>query len=192
MSGKEWLETVRIGSDFEEQTLQGREESVGKASMPKRTMVNIPISHLPKDWLPAIPRDEEAQEPSAVQFDPTPTVKKGRMDLFAILDDEGNDFAVIGEIKHTDWDRVNERNFAQRLQRFNRQVWKYVSAAQATDPDRPIYPAIIFARQPRSNGRLAVIERFFDENMVAVVWQNETVEERAIRGASGASLEVED
>jgi hypothetical protein len=68
------------------------------------------------------------------KFEPEKTLykvknRRGRMDLFLWVD-SGNDYAVVVEIKNTDWDRLARRNTVrQNLRSHINQVWSYLEGA---------------------------------------------------------------
>lgn len=57
------------------------------------------------------------------------TNRRGRMDLFLWVDNQ-EDYAVVMEIKNTDWDRLSRRNSVRRnLRSHINQVWSYLEGS---------------------------------------------------------------
>ncbi len=99
-------------------------------------------------------------------------VGKGRMDVF--VSDGSSEVRAIVEIKNSDWDRMTPSAVKRNVRRQARQVWKYIELHSSEDG---ICPGIIFPKRPHDPRRMELIESLFEEETIAVVWQDETIEE---------------
>ena len=102
--------------------------------------------------------------------------RKGRVDVFVRSEE---DIVALVEVKATDWDAMTPAAVRRNVRRQARQVWSYVETQ--LDLKKDVCPGIVFPRRPRVSGRLQLIESLFDEEALAVVWEDETREERKAR-----------
>jgi hypothetical protein len=105
-----------------------------------------------------------------------PSGRKGRIDVFV----EAGETKALVEIKATDWDRMTEAAVRRNIRRQARQVWSYIDG-QPNDADG-VCPGIVFPKRPRDKVRMNFIEEMFLDEGIPVVWEDETVEERKLRG----------
>jgi hypothetical protein len=68
----------------------------------------------------------------------------------------------------------------RNAKRYARQLWDYIEAE--IEDGFQVSPGIVFPTKPKTDGRLAEIERLFEDDGIPVVWESETVEERGARG----------
>ena len=114
--------------------------------------------------------------------------RQGRADLFLWVDDT-EDYAVIVEVKNTDWDAVNSRGSVGRnLSDHRRQLYSYLDGLirvkslsgssrdiDLTDRDRTL--GVVYPRSPTSRVLRSRIETYFDEHGISVVWFDEPPEQ---------------
>lgn len=105
-----------------------------------------------------------------------PSGKRGRVDILA----GGNTSSVgIAEVKATDWDPMTELSLRRNVARQARQIWGYIESQLAEQKE--VSPGVIFPKRPRSIERLQLVESLFEEYGIAVVWKDESIEERRAR-----------
>ncbi len=109
------------------------------------------------------------------------TVKKegarsGRLDVF--VSEEGSEVRAIVEIKHSDWDKMTPPAVLRNVKRQARQIWRYIELQPTLDG---ICPGIVFPKRPSDPERLQLIEHLFEEDGIAVAWEDETTAERKAR-----------
>jgi len=102
--------------------------------------------------------------------------KTGRLDVF--VSEDGNEVRAIVEIKNSDWDAMTPQAVRRNVKRQARQIWKYIELQTMLDG---ICPGIVFPKRPDDVKRLELIEQLFEEEAIAVVWEDETTEERKAR-----------
>jgi len=102
--------------------------------------------------------------------------KTGRMD---ILVRESQSYVAVGEIKNSDWDRMSDLAVKRNVKRQIRQVWGYIHSQLRLAHD--VTPGVIFPRKPIKQGRMELIEAHFEADGIAVVWNDETSEDRKYR-----------
>jgi len=111
-----------------------------------------------------------------------PNGRRGRVDVF-VGDDDPDGVVAIVEVKATDWDRIKESNLRRNARRQIRQIWSYIESQilggkyAASGEGKDVCPGIIFPRRPRNPARLATIEAMFEQEGIAVVWHDESLEE---------------
>ena len=109
------------------------------------------------------------------------TVKKeglrpGRLDVF--VSEDGSEVRAIVEIKHSDWDKMTPQAVRRNARRQSRQIWRYVELQPTLDG---ICPGIVFPKRPSDPERLRLIEQLFEEEGIAVAWEDESTAERKAR-----------
>jgi hypothetical protein len=115
-----------------------------------------------------------------------PNGRKGRIDVFVNDDDPDSSIAIV-EVKATDWDKIKKQNIRCNVRCQIRQIWSYIESQilngqYVKDGEhKDVCPGIIFPKLPRSKERLELIEQMFEEEGIAVVWHDETREERKMR-----------
>ena len=107
-----------------------------------------------------------------------PSGQKGRIDVHA----NSGDLVGVVEIKASDWDRMTPRAVRRNVRRQIRQIWDYIQSQLAERKD--VSPGVIFPHRPKDAKRMKLIEDLFLEEGIPVVWEDETVEERAARPQS--------
>jgi hypothetical protein len=107
-----------------------------------------------------------------------PSGHKGRIDVHVDLENAHVGVGVV-EIKATAWDEMTEAAVRRNVRRQSRQIWTYIESQLAND--HSVSPGVIFPTRP-SDARLRLVEALFDREGVAVVWDDETIEERKARG----------
>jgi len=119
-----------------------------------------------------------------------PSGRRGRVDVF-VTDDDPDSPAAVVEIKASDWDRMTEEALRRNVRRQIKQVWDYIES-QVRDgkhvrggEGKDVCPGIVFPRRPKEKERLEMIENLFNEEGIAVVWEDESITECSNRNASG-------
>ena len=93
----------------------------------------------------------------------------GRIDIHI---DTGGTIDAVVELKNTDWDRMAPHRLRPNARRYIRQVWRYMEAIMEEGND--VQPSIIFARMPSDPERKLLVERWFSDECVTVVWLDES------------------
>lgn len=107
--------------------------------------------------------------------------RRGRIDVY-VDDNEG--LVALVEIKYTDWDRMSPTAVRRNVRRQIRQIWRYAeSQLKGFGPDNKsdVCAGVVFPTRPSDSSRLEFIEGLFEEEGIAVVWEDESVEQRAAR-----------
>lgn len=91
----------------------------------------------------------------------------------------GSKLVAVAEAKASHWDRITTDAVRRNVWRQARQVWHYIESQLAEGKE--VNPGIVFPRRPRTLRRLERIEALFEERGIAVVWENESVEQRRAR-----------
>ncbi len=110
-----------------------------------------------------------------------PGGRRGRVDVYV---DAGDDLVALVEIKNSDWDQMSPVAVRRNVRRQIRQLWCYIDSqikALGGDKKRDVSAGIVFPRRPSDPERLQLIEHLFEEDGIPVVWEDETVKERAAR-----------
>ena len=108
--------------------------------------------------------------------------RNGRVDI--LVDDEDPDgTAAIVEIKATDWNVMTDKNVRRNVRRQIRQIWDYIESQiyegeyVSDGVNKSISPGIIFPSKPQKEERLRLIEDMFNEEGIAVLWHDESIED---------------
>ena len=108
--------------------------------------------------------------------------RRGRVDI--LVDDENPvGTAAIVEIKATDWNVMTDKNVRRNVRRQIKQVWDYIESQiyqgeyVSTGVNKSISPGIIFPSKPHDEERMKLIEDMFNDEGIAVVWHDESIEE---------------
>jgi hypothetical protein len=118
-----------------------------------------------------------------------PSGRRGRIDILAGANTTGS--VGVGEVKATDWNRMTESSLRRNVTRQARQIWDYIESQLAQEKE--VSPGVIFPTRPESIERLNLIEALFEEHGIAVVWYDESLEERRSRaGLSPIESDVAD
>ncbi len=109
-----------------------------------------------------------------------PTGSRGRIDIHA---DSGDALVGVGvgEVEATDWDRMSESAVQRNVRRQAKQIWAYIESQLVEG--HHVSPGVIFPARPKSKDRLKLVGSLFDQEGIAVVWDDETLEERKARAA---------
>ena len=105
-----------------------------------------------------------------------PSGRAGRIDVRVVV---GDDLVSVIELKNSDWNGMSETAVRRNVRRHIRQVWEYIESQ--LNEGRDVSPGVVFPGRPTSPECLESIERMFEEEGIAVVWQDETIEERQAR-----------
>ena len=73
-------------------------------------------------------------------------------------------------------DRLSLYAVRPNAKRYARQVWD--SIEPEIEDTFQVSPGIVFTTSPKTDDRLAEIERLFEEEGISVVWEDEPIEER--------------
>ena len=93
----------------------------------------------------------------------------GRMDMFTIQND--GDVVVI-EIKSTNWDRIKPSNIRKNLNAHRRQLMRYVDTYYQDGDGVGASAAMIYLSVPSTDGMRNLVEAYFHEHAIVVVWFN--------------------
>jgi hypothetical protein len=104
-----------------------------------------------------------------------PNGRRGRVDVF--VGTRGK-LVAVGEAKASNWERMTTDALRRNVLRQARQVWEYIESQLAEGKE--VSPGIVFPRRPTLR-RLELIEALFEERGIAVVWEDESVEQRRAR-----------
>ena len=105
-----------------------------------------------------------------------PNGRRGRIDIFARADDS---LVAVVEVKASRWDDMTAKAVRRNVLRQARQIWDYIESQLADG--REVSPGVIFPCRPKARCRLELIELLFDEQGIAVVWEDETAAMRRAR-----------
>ncbi len=106
-----------------------------------------------------------------------PSGRKGRIDIHV---GTGNDYTAVVEIKNSDWDKMTMHALNRNVRRQIRQVWDYIDSQLEIKIN--VCPGVIFPHRPKDPKRMNLIETLFEEEGISVVWDDETIHERKLRG----------
>jgi hypothetical protein len=101
---------------------------------------------------------------------------KGRVDIHV---DAGNGLVAVVEVKSTDWTRMSDSKVRRTVAEYSRQVWEYIDSKELRDKD--VSPGMVLLGMPSDAERLRLVEELFEEEGIAVSWQDETVEDARVR-----------
>ena len=101
-----------------------------------------------------------------------PSKRKGRMDIF-VKDDES--LIAVAEIKTSNWDAMTPSGVRKNVMRQVNQVWDYIESQLELGKD--VSPGVIFPKPPKNSDRINLIEDFFNERGIQVVWEDESLRE---------------
>lgn len=99
-------------------------------------------------------------------------------------------FVALLEAKSRDFTRLSRASRRRLLSSDRRQIMRYVNAITTAGPDDvgperiQIAASLIYESGPETDAEREAIEAYFDKVGVAVVWEDETVEEAAARLAN--------
>ena len=105
-----------------------------------------------------------------------PDGRPGKIDIYVEVEDE---YSAVIEIKEADWDAMTPTALKRNVKKIIEQIWSYIEAELARGHD--VTPGVIFTNQPKSIRIRDLIEAQFDSWGIAIVWQDETIEERKSR-----------
>lgn len=107
-----------------------------------------------------------------------PSGKRGRIDVFvgrtpgrpcpSLALDPG---VGIGEIKATDWDRIDTSRIRALALRHARQAWRYIESQLATGES--VCAAVIYPRAPKSVDKRKLVEAALDSRGIQCVWRED-------------------
>lgn len=123
------------------------------------------------DWLKNAGHEVSIEKPIT-----KPNGRRGRIDVFV---GAGGELVAVAEAKASHWDPMTTDALRRTVWRQARQVWDYIESQLAEGKE--VSPGIVFPRRPRASRRLEFIEAFFEERGIAVVWEDESVEQRHAR-----------
>jgi len=105
-----------------------------------------------------------------------PSGRKGRMDIFVASDEI---LVAVAEIKCSRWDAMTLATVRKNVRRQAHQIWDYIESQLELEKD--VSPGVIFPKLPKDTHRMKLVERLFNEEGVAVVWEDETATKRKAR-----------
>ena len=96
--------------------------------------------------------------------------KRGRMDIF--VNEIGEDYVSVVEIKATDWNLIKDSNITKNLGSHRRQIYKYIE--EYLDGEGvSVCPGLIYPTAPKTEGLRDRIEEYLGSYGIAVVWYYE-------------------
>ncbi len=112
--------------------------------------------------------------------------KLGRTDVRVVVSESGADdpipFEAVIELKDRDFDRLAPRTVRRLIARDRRQLLRYVAALVDLNSALPASPAeshvmgsMSYAHSPSDSALKHAIEAFFDQELLAVIWEDETI-----------------
>jgi len=105
-----------------------------------------------------------------------PSGRKGRMDIFVASDET---LVAVAEIKCSKWDAMTLATVRKNVRRQARQIWDYIESQLELGKD--VSPGVIFPKLPKDPHRMKLVERLFNEEGIAVVWEDEVATKRKAR-----------
>jgi hypothetical protein len=105
-----------------------------------------------------------------------PSGRKGRMDIFVASDET---LVAVAEIKCSKWDTMTLVAVRRNVRRQARQIWDYIRSQ--LDLEKDVSPGVIFPKLPKDTRRMKLVEQLFNEEGIAVVWEDETATKRKTR-----------
>ena len=105
-----------------------------------------------------------------------PSGRKGRMDIFVASDET---LVAVAEIKCSKWDTMTLVAVRRNVRRQARQIWDYIKSQ--LDLGKDVSPGVIFPKLPKDTRRMKLVEQLFNEEGIAVVWEDETATKRKAR-----------
>ena len=105
-----------------------------------------------------------------------PNGRTGRIDIHV---KSNNKLIVVVEIKNSNWDNMTIKAMKRNVIRQSKQVWNYINSQRIDNKD--ISPGIIFPKRPKSEHKLKLIEKLFEDHLISVAWEGETIYERRKR-----------
>ena len=98
-----------------------------------------------------------------------PSGRKGRMDIFVASDET---LVAVAEIKCSKWDAMTLATVRKNVRRQARQIWDYIESQLELGKD--VSPGVIFPKLLKDPHRMKLVEQLFNEEGIAVVWEDET------------------
>jgi hypothetical protein len=109
-----------------------------------------------------------------------PSGRKGRIDIFVDASSKNDKKLVaVVEIKASDWDSMALPSVRRNVRRQANQIWDYIDSQ--IEEGKHISPGVVFKKMPKDPERLKLIEEMFEEQCIAVSWEDESIEERKAR-----------
>jgi hypothetical protein len=105
-----------------------------------------------------------------------PSGRKGRMDIFVASDET---LVAVAEIKCSKWDAMTLAAVRRNVSRQARQIWDYIESQ--LELGKGVSPGVIFPKLPKDPHRMKLVEQLFNEEGIAVVWEDETATKRKAR-----------
>ena len=102
-----------------------------------------------------------------------PNNKMGRINIHIEAD---NKLVAVVELKNSDWDGMTTESVKRNLKHQAKQIWSYIESQLSNGKD--VSPGIIFPKKPKNPDKLKLIELFFEEEFISVVWEDETIDDR--------------
>jgi len=105
-----------------------------------------------------------------------PCGRKGRIDIFVA---SKQILAAVAEVKCSDWDRMTLATVRRNVRRQACQIWDYIESQLELGKD--VSPGVIFPKLPKDLHRMKLVEQLFNEEGIAVIWEDETIAKRKAR-----------
>lgn len=102
--------------------------------------------------------------------------RKGRIDIFVATNET---LVAVAEVKCSDWDGMTLTAVRRNVRRQARQIWDYIESQLELGKD--VSPGVIFPKLPKDARRMKLVEQLFNEEGIAVVWEDETATKRKAR-----------
>lgn len=106
--------------------------------------------------------------------------RKGLIDIFVDASDKNDKKLVaVVEIKASDWDTMVLPAVRRNVRRQANQIWDYIDSQ--IEEGKHVSPGVVFKKRPKDPERLKLVEEMFEEQCIAVSWEDESMEERKAR-----------
>lgn len=105
-----------------------------------------------------------------------PDGRSGRIDIHVEAD---NKLVAVVELKNSNWDRMTIEAVKRNVKRQAKQIWSYTDSRLSDGKE--ISPGIVFPKKPKDDKKLELIEELFAEQLISVVWDDESTAERKRR-----------
>jgi hypothetical protein len=105
-----------------------------------------------------------------------PSGRKGRIDIFVA---SNQTLVAVAEIKCSKWDAMTLATVRRNVRRQAHQIWDYIESQLELGKD--VSPGAIFPKLPKDPHRMKLVEQLFNEEGIAVVWEDETPTKRKAR-----------
>lgn len=101
-----------------------------------------------------------------------PSGRKGRIDVYVEDEDNQDNLVAVVELKASNWDSMTLIAVKRNSKRYAKQIWDYIDSIE--NIVKAVSPGIIFQKRPKDSERKEFIESIFHDNLITVVWDDES------------------